>query len=311
MMPIAPLASSLLAQISDLPTPLVVVCHDAGAANLIFSWLHHWLEPAQDHKLDWRFVLDGPARQIWLAKPTSQGQLFSDLPTALAGAHALLSGTGWASHLEHQARVHARSMGVPSIAVIDHWVNYQARFIREGVTALPDQIWVADPYAAAVARACFPAIDVLTYPNHYLTRLAQEITPLSQAGDNLLYVLEPLRQDWGRGIAGEFQALDFFISKLNHLTDHLPHTIRLRPHPSDPTGKYDAWIANHASHSVQLDQSDSLAQAISQAKWVVGAETFAMVVALAAGRKVYSSLPPWTDRCRLPFKDIVHLRDVM
>ena len=79
-------------------------------------------------------------------------------------------------------------MGVPSIAVIDHWVNYQARFIREGVTALPDQIWVADPYAATIARACFPAIDVLTYPNHYLARLAQEITPLSQAGDDLLYV---------------------------------------------------------------------------------------------------------------------------
>jgi flagellin len=50
-------------------------------------------------------------------------------------------------------------------------------------------------------------------------------------------------------------------------------------------------------------------QAIANAKWVVGAETFAMVVADAAGRSTYSSLPPWAHRCSLPQTAIKHLRD--
>jgi hypothetical protein len=52
-----------------------------------------------------------------------------------------------------------------------------------------------------------------------------------------------------------------------------------------------------------------LNQAIANAKWVVGAETFAMVVAAAAGRQTYSSLPPWAHRCSLPQSAIKHLRD--
>ena len=36
------------------------------------------------------------------------------------------------------------------------------------------------------------------------------------------------------------------------------------------------------------------------ARWVVGCESQALVVALAAGRQVWSSLPPWAPPCRLP-----------
>jgi hypothetical protein len=63
--------------------------------------------------------------------------------------------------------------------------------------------------------------------------------------------------------------------------------------------------------NVGLDTHPTLNQAITNAKWVVGAETFAMVVADAAGRQTYSSLPPWAHRCQLPQISINHLRDLV
>ncbi len=42
-------------------------------------------------------------------------------------AASIITGTGWASDLEHSARLLAASHGKPTIAVIDHWVNYEAK----------------------------------------------------------------------------------------------------------------------------------------------------------------------------------------
>ena len=87
--------------------------------------------------------------------------------------------------------------------------------------------------------------------------------------------------------------------------------IRLRAHPSDILGKYDHWIALNSGLGVCIDESSTLSGAISNAKWVVGAETFGMVVALGAGRTVISSLPSYAHNCRLPHHGILHLKDML
>ena len=74
---------------------------------------------------------------------------------------SLLTGAGWASNLEHDARRLASVARIPSIAVIDHWVNYTQRVEREGVVILPEEIWVSDPYAAEIAKELFKGIAVV------------------------------------------------------------------------------------------------------------------------------------------------------
>jgi hypothetical protein len=87
--------------------------------------------------------------------------------------------------------------------------------------------------------------------------------------------------------------------------------LRLRPHPSDPPGKYLDWIAaRRADLPVELDASPTLAAAISGARWVAGCESYALVVALAAGREVFGTLPPWAPPCRLPQAGIRQLRSL-
>ena len=55
-----------------------------------------------------------------------------------------------------------------TVAVIDHWVHYEARFQRDGLRVLPDEIWVCDAEAYALAQASFPGHDIRLQPNAWL-----------------------------------------------------------------------------------------------------------------------------------------------
>jgi hypothetical protein len=291
--------------IADLDSPLALVAHDAGAANHMLAWLRDAgpvrLAPS----------LGGPALALWQREYGAAP--LAGLEGALEGARTLLSGTGWASDLEHEARRLARRKGVRSIAVLDHWTNYRARFERGGETILPDEIWVSDEHALALANAAFPTVRVVRQPNAYLAGLVREVAGLPRAAaapgrPRLLYVLEPIRDAWGeREQPGEFAALDFFIEHLDRLGLDGKPELRLRPHPSDPPGKYAAWIARQGGGRVALDPAPTLAAALAWADVVAGCQTYAMVVALAAGRRVVCSIPPWAPACVLPHAGIVAL----
>jgi hypothetical protein len=298
---------------SSLKSPVSVVCHDAGAANLVFAWLREWAEAGLLDKYEFKLLLQGPAKKAWQLEPVPllQMQLHTELSSALTGCQSVLTGTGWASNLEHEARRLAALLQIPSIAVVDHWVNYTQRFEREGVVVLPDEIWVSDPYASEMAKELFKGIAVVELPNTYLQNLVKNIPPVPQHCNNLLYVLEPTRNDWGKGVPGEFQALDFFVKNLEKIVGTKLVRIILRPHPSDAPGKYDAWMQSHANLQIHLDSHVNLNDAIANARWVVGAETFAMVIASATGRATYCSLPPCANRCRLPIHRIIHLQDLV
>lgn len=296
---------------TTLQSPVAVVCHDAGAAHLVFAWLRYWCEAGLLDHHHFKMVLQGPAEKAWQQHPVPLPHvvLHTSLD-ALENCSSVLTGTGWASNLEHQARQTAQALDIPSIAVIDHWVNYAMRFERDGAVVLPAHIWVADAEAARMAKAQFEGVPVLELPNVYLQQLVKNIPPVPADCLNLLYVLEPVRNDWGRGVPGEFQALDFFVQHLAHLVGNSSVHITLRPHPSDPAGKYNPWISSQTTLAVQLDDQPDLNQSIAQARWVVGVESFALVVAAAAGRETFSSLPPWAHRCSLPIQGLVHLQDL-
>jgi len=307
----------------DLVRPLTVVAHDAGAANHIFAWLGDE-QPT--------LCLAGPARTLWLARLKIKRQvpapesglpperdsvqsplLESGLAAAIAGAATVITGTGWESSLEHNARKLARVRGIHSIAVIDHWTNYAERFARNGEQVLPDGIWVSDPYAAEIAQAAFPTVRVVQQANAYLAGLVAEVESRQppaavQGNDRVLYVLEPIRHVWGElAEPGEFLALDYFMAQRQRARVALDAEIRLRAHPSDPPGKYDAWLARQANPRVNLDRSATLTDALAWSNMVVGCQTYAMVLALACGRTVISAIPPWAPPCVLPQPEIILL----
>ena len=287
----------------DPSRPFGVVCHDAGGANQIAAMLERW---------GWRpawTVAQRPAAAIW------QRSFPSVVPAAdfswLGNAAAVITGTGWASDLEHRARGEAQRAGVLSVAVMDHWTNFRERFIRNGHEVLPDEFWVVDGYSENMARSLFPGRTVILQPDCYGEREAAQVASLSEATPlALLYLLEPVRVDWGRGEPGEFQALRFFLERLPSLGLPPGTKIRLRPHPSEAPGKYDAFLRDGGEFPIRR-AAGSLVEELSQCRWVAGCQTYAMTLALRAGRKVFGSLPPWAPACVLPHQGIVHLRNLM
>jgi hypothetical protein len=280
-----------------LPPACAFVCNDAGAANILFAWLQADGSPGH------RVYASGPAARIFAP---ACGIRCGSIDEALHGASLLLSGTGWATDVEHEARSRARAIGLHSVAVLDHWVNYRARFERAGETVLPDEFWVTDAHALRIAQEQFPGATIRLQPNLYVEQLLRQIAAEGppDAGD-VLFLLEPLRSDFGRGRPGEFQALDYFVEQLPRLGVPGSIHLRLRPHPSDAPGKYDAWTRAHPElHAQCTPAAEALARSIGRASLVVGCHSQAMAVALQAGRRVLCALPPWAPPCVLPFPDI-------
>ena len=286
-----------------------MVAHDAGAARLLQSWITP-LGPQL------RFCLDGPALSLFEAERGPMQKL--NLQESLQGCHLLISGSGWSSTLEYDSRCLAAALGIPSIAVLDHWVNYLQRFQRRGETVLPDGLWVADSEAAALAHRLLPGIPITQLPNHWLEMLQhgvqRERQQLGRTGamtpaKNLLYLLEPLR-DHSSGLPNgeEFIALDYWITKLPDLiasglvAEREQLQLRLRPHPSETPGKYNTWITQQRDHwPVMLDHS------LAQADLTFGCETQALVAAIVCDLPAFSTLPPSAPPCRLPHSQLQHL----
>ena len=289
-----------------------IVSHDAGGAENLARYV------VAQNDINPLFVLAGPAIKVFAQQ--IDNIKIANLGDALAACDWCLCGTGWQSDLEWMAIALARKAGKRTTAFLDHWVNYRERFIRNGQEALPDEIWVADEYAKKLAEKTFPGLMIKQQPNRYLEALVAEIRCLEikkskRTGKNILYVLEPIRQPWGsKEKPGEFQALDYFIKQMGRLNlgDPLSIFICLRPHPSDPMGKYDAWVDAQIqmNNKIRVDTSSSLAEMIAEADLVVGCHTFAMVVALSAGKMVVSSIPPWAPQCLLPQPEIIRLADL-
>ncbi len=302
---------SSLSQFEVSQLPLGVVACDAGAANLIAGWSDSLPKPL--------FVCaEGPAEKI--LKKAWPFAAFVSLEELLSRARTVLTGTGWSSHLEHNARYAAQRAQIPTIAVIDHWVNYRERFSRDGIEVLPNLLVVVDEHAELLAKRFFPDIPIECWPNVYLEREIAAIEELrvrepSIPAQNILMVMEPIRKAWpGDCQQGELVAAEFFLENLGRLgIDCERAQIKLRPHPSDYQGKYDALVA-HWRETLDIvvnEEVSSLAENIAWADLVAGCESYALVIALNTGLTTISMLPPHAPLCRLPHPELSHLKELI
>ena len=87
--------------------------------------------------------------------------------------------------------------------------------------------------------------------------------------------------------------------------------LRLRPHPSEPVGKYDEFIESMSCDwPICIDTSNGLAEALGWADVAFGCETQALVAALNCGIPSFSTMPPWAPPCCLPHSTLQHLRSL-
>lgn len=288
---------------------VAVVSHDAGGAEILSSWLNRAHCSAS-------VVVAGPAEAIFRRKcPKAE---FLPLDDALAKCTWLLCGTGWQGSFERQAIARGRALGKKTAAFLDHWVNYRERFDHEGVSVLPDEIWVGDADAERIARTLFDTTPVVLQPNPYVEDLLTEIAHMQQPwsellGGRILYVCEPiadhvLAQYGNERHLGytEYDALSFFLTNVAALEQRID-VITIRPHPSESADKYQ-WAQHFIPLPIEFGGQRSLLEEVLSADIVVGCESMAMVVGLLAGKRVISAIPPGGRSCQLPHRDIEQMQ---
>jgi hypothetical protein len=299
---------------AQLRGPLVVVAHDAGGAEVLSSLVARGGLPAG---IEVRLVLQGPARAVFERKVGVVQS--SPLLQAMHDAAMLLAGTGWQSSLEYDALCLAREQRLPALAFLDHWVNYRQRFERQGITCLPDALWVGDDDALALARRVLPERPAFLVPNPYFEAMREELAALAQArapgaGLRVLYVCEPVREPalrlhgserhWGYT---EEEALSFALAHLPALGPIA--SLVVRPHPSESPAKYDAQLRGCA-WPVTRGGGASLLAEMAASDVVIGCNSMAMVIGLLAGKRVFCAIPPGGAACALPQRQIGRLSEL-
>ena len=297
--------------LTKLNFPLAVVAHDAGAANII----RYLIKGIHSKKLI--FCLEGPALNIIGKRRKNLKNL--NLIECVKQSKTLLSGTSNKDiKLEYEARKLAKNNNITSFAVIDHWVNYKERFIRNNLEILPDEIWISDEYALKKAGKCFNNVPIYLIENMYVINEVKKIlrtknNKVSYNKINFLYLLEPIDEVWNNSnTSGDFEALNFFINNIKSITPNNDMHIVLKPHPKEQLDKYDKWCKDKAStYNIYVDKTSTLSRLISWANIVVGCQTSAMIIALIAGKKVICSLPRNAPDCKLPHNKLIHLKDII
>jgi hypothetical protein len=289
---------------------ICVVSHDAGGAEIISSYI-------RQEGLECLYVLDGPAIKIFNRK---LGKLKNNkLEDVIDNVDWILCGTGWQSDLEWDAINLAKKSNIKSIAYLDHWVNYPARFIRHGITCLPNEIWVGDKYSEKIARNTFPEVTIKLEDNVYFKDVKREIVAIGRSGNEIrtrvraLYVCEPIREHalseygdeyyWGYV---EEDALRYFLDNIQLLNESV-ESLLVRPHPSDSIDKYDGIISEY-DLPISRGGDKTLFEEVAESDIVVGCESMAMVIGLLAGKRVVSCIPPEGKECELPQPEIEYLR---
>ena len=290
-----------------------IACHDAGGAEIISSFV-------RQNKVDALFTLQGPAIDIFRRKIVDLQIVEPD--ELVKSTDWVLCGTSWQSDLELEVSLIAKRKHKKVISFLDHWVNYDKRYCRNGESILPDQIWVGDYNAFSIAKKIFPSIIVSLVDNPYLMDLRQEWLIKSEYGlstrcSSLLFVSDNIAEGMTRQF-GDSNYLGYTDQdSFSYLMDNLERLgpkikqITVRLHPSELIGNFN-WAVDKYGPLVQISNNKLLMDDLINHDIVVGSESMAMVIALeCCGKSVFCSIPPIKRKCSLPHAQIQMLRNMI
>ena len=284
----------------------LIVCHDAGGAEIVSSWVR------QNPQNQYKFVLAGPAVPIFKKKLLEiQRESSKKLEELVICSDFVLAGTSYSSTLEKRAIMFAKESGTPVATFLDYWYGHEERFVYQGKTVLPDEIWVSDKYALDLMKETFPQTKTVFHDNPYLREILEETQKIglsaNKKGLRILYLCQPInnKKEIETNRVTDISGLEYFLQNvLNHLPGEVE--VRLRLHPKENKDKYSDIVKSfNNSIKIFVSKNQSLAKDIVWADWAVGMHTTALVVALKLGLKVFHCIPPMAKQCVLPHKEIV------
>ena len=291
---------------------VLLVSHDAGGAEVLSSWLKY-------NNFLYILIAEGPARNIFLKKNFFASNL--SIKDAIKKVDFVITSSSWQSDLEKETIYLAKQLDKYVITMLDHWTNYRERFIYKKNLILPNEIWVLDECSKEIAESIFKNTKIILKDNFYLNDILVKIRNEIQKrptnnknlkgifiGENISDHAAKINRDKNVFGYDEKDSLDFLLENIPKI--NLPITeIKIRPHPSENCSKYN-WVKNHYLIS-EISSEKELWFDICHSDIVFGCESMALVIAIKAEKKVISCIPKYGRNCSLPFKEIIHLKNIV
>jgi hypothetical protein len=217
--------------------------------------------------------------------------------------------------LEKRFVVAARRLGIPSLAMLDFWSNYRARFADAsgGLAYLPDRIAVMDSLAREEMTAAGfeadrlwitgqPAFDELdAYRQRATPQRRAEVREALGVGDDaamVLFASQPITALYGDDTGGpshpgftEHTVLAALVAALDRIAggEAPPIALVVRPHPREDA----AGLQRHRARSMRVivDGRGDAREAALAADLVTGMNTILLVEACLLGCVVASLQP--------------------
>ncbi|MDR2006772.1 MAG: hypothetical protein LBP78_05975, partial [Acidaminococcales bacterium] len=177
---------------------IIFLAHDPGgceAVQPVFAQLSAENRPAA-------FYCAGPAGAANRAFAADESAIITLIERLAARREiaALVTGTSWGSQLENRARAFCQKREIKTLAVLDYWSNYRARFEDGPSVCYPDYYAVMDELAKkeAIADGVPPSIiTVLGQPG--LDRYINAPRPRARENKGrILFVSQPLSVLYGK-----------------------------------------------------------------------------------------------------------------
>jgi hypothetical protein len=284
---------------AEVLTPLIPVTRDAGHEVRIAAYGHGAA----------RFQANGICyRTVEPLLPEGRSFLDEERPDFLITSATSLPERDMS---ERYLWRHARRMGIGTLAFIDQWQNYSARFSGcskdERLKYLPDYVNCIDDIGKAeTLEAGLPKEKLLTFGHPYLAgvrkaysyKTVAEILPLLDTAaseyrseDTFLFVSEPLLENFenSRGY-NQYIVLDYFLKNVQRSRRNARVIIKL--HPKD-RGERFREIASQFSdirtHFVQNELSSL--ECLVLADRVFGMTSIMLIEAYLLGKSVVSLQP--------------------
>lgn len=260
---------------------VLIVSHDAGGAEILSSLL-------KLNDIKYLLCLDGPAVDIFNSKIGSVDNYH--LSEGIKLVDWVLTGTSWASDLEYHAIRLAKKNRKFVASFLDHWVNYRERFTWHGPEILPNEIWVGDEDAYALASSIFYDLSIKFFPNPYWGEIKHSFDYIkNKENDKLSFLFASANMD-GIGLkqkAYRYSDQEILIAYLKNLPLLFPRKnlskITLSLHPSENQEKYNSSFLK--KHNLILSTGRSIPELINSHMYVAGVDSMVSVIAKICGKQ--------------------------
>jgi hypothetical protein len=259
--------------------------------------IYHWYI-ANKKKYIFSFSLNGFAKKIFKKK---NKKLNSKIDF-------IITGTGKIKHKYINAIKYGKKNNIKTISFLDHYVNYNSRFVYKKISILPDEIWTFDNPSFLMAKKFYKTTKIYIKKNFYLDFLKKKYRIylkkklIIKKYLNILFLSEPslINKNLKKEIS---QNIFIFLNQYNKKIKLI-----FRLHPSEKNNdllkNISTVIINKKNINFSVDKNLSITKSLYEADIVIGGETYAMVLALKLKKKVYTYLPVKSYPFNLPFKKI-------